>query len=71
MSTFDYNKEIKESVGDGAFKAGVLIGSGYFMGGGKPTLSPTLKNFAMIGGIIAAADMLYDYAKMKKWVPWL
>jgi len=71
MSGFDYNKEIRESIGDGAFKAGVLIGSGYFMGGSKPTLSATFKNFAMIGGIIAGADILYDYAKARKWVPWV
>ena len=71
MSTFDYNKEIKEGIGDGAFKAGVLIGSAYFMGGSKPSLSPTLKNFAVVAGLIAAGDLIYDYAKIKKWIPWL
>ena len=65
MSKFDYQKELKESGADGLFKASALIGSCYFMGSSKPTLSPTLKNFAIIAGIIAVADVTYDYFKQK------
>jgi len=69
MSTFNIEKELKESIGDGAFKAGVLIGSGYFMGSSRPSLAPTLKNYAVIAVVIAAADVAHDYAKAKKWIP--
>ena len=64
-------KELKHCLSDGGFKAAGLLGVAYCMGTNKPTLTPTLKNFAIITGIIATGDYIYDYGKTEKWWPWL
>ena len=71
MSKFDYKKELKESIGVGIVNTGALMGVGYAMGNSRPSLAPNFKNFAIIVGVIAAGDMLYDYGKQQKWWPWL
>ena len=42
---------------------------GYLMGGNKPSLNFNLKNTAIITASITGFDLIYDYAKAQKWLP--
>ena len=66
----DPSKELMHSFEDGLFKTLGLIGMGYALGNSKPTLTPNLKNVAILTVTIAGMDIVYDYAKAKKWLPW-
>ena len=71
MSKFDYKKELKESVYDGAIMtAGLLLESwlGSKVGISKPSLTMNAENIGKIIIYLTAADMLKDYAKDQKWI---
>ena len=68
MSTID-KKELIHSFEDGLFKTLGLMGVGYMMGGSKPSLNLTFKNTAIITASIMGFDLIYDYAKAQKWLP--
>ena len=69
MSKIDTKKELIHSFEDGLFKTLGLMGVGYMMGGSKPSLNFNPKNTAIITASIMGFDLVYDYAKAQKWLP--
>ena len=73
MSNYDYKKEFKESVIDACLltvglEAFSLIGSK--IGIPKPTLALSAENIGKIVIYLTASDMLKDYLKQQKIIPW-
>jgi len=69
MSGFDYNNEIKHSIGLGLVATGVGMAVKHVIN--NFSLSPTFKNAAIGTIAFGAADYIYDYGKFKKWWPWM
>ena len=71
MSTYPYQKEIKESVIDGGLLTLGFFASSWIMGkcGMSKPIALTTENFGKSFAALAATDAAIAYAKKEKYIP--